>query len=260
VVRYSFSEGGSSAYDLGMEASTHRPRAIVTGGSRGIGFAIARALLAAGGQVVITGRDQAQLQQARQALLGHGPADGDRVVTSVADVRDRGAVDRMVADAASRFGGLDVLVNNAGVGAFATVETLSDGQWSSVIDTNLTGAFHCARAAIPVLKRAGGGWIINIASLAGKNFHPESSVYSASKAGLIAFSECLMQEVRYDGIRVAAICPGSVATNFMRRSAGSDDWKMTGDDVADVVMGLLRHPSRSLPSLIEMRPAQPKRR
>ncbi len=242
-----------------MTASTQGPRAIVTGGSRGIGLAIARTLLAAGGKLLITGRDERQLASAKRTLAGDGTDDA-AIVTAVADVRDRVAVDRMVADAVSRFGGLDVLVNNAGVGVFTAIESMTDEQWSSVIDTNLTGAFYCARAAIPALKQSGGGWIINIASLAGKNFHPESGVYSASKAGLIAFSECLMQEVRYDGIRVAAICPGSVATDFMRRSAGNDDWKMTGDDVADVVMGLIRHPPRSLPSLIEMRPAKPRRR
>jgi 3-oxoacyl-[acyl-carrier protein] reductase len=235
-------------------------RAIVTGGSRGIGLAIAKAIARAGGSVVITGRDRARLDDAVDSISE--TASGASVVTgAVVDVRDRPGVDRLVAEAAARFGGLDTLVNNAGVGAFGDVAEMTDEAWASVIDTNLTGVFYCTRAAIPELRKSRGGWIINIASLAGRNFHPGSAVYSASKAGLIAFSESLMQEVRYDDIRVSVIMPGSVATEFMGPSrTGQEDWKLTGDDIAEVVMDLLRHPARSLPSLIEIRPAKPKKR
>jgi NAD(P)-dependent dehydrogenase (short-subunit alcohol dehydrogenase family) len=137
---------------------------------------------------------------------------------------------------------------------------MSDEDWARVIDTNLTGVFFCTRAAIPALKKSGGGWIINIASLAGRNYFPGGAAYCASKAGLIAFSESVMQEVRYDNIRVSVVMPGSVATDFSGPSeTGGAPWKLTPDDVAQVVMDLLRHPGRSLPSKVEMRPAKPRK-
>jgi NAD(P)-dependent dehydrogenase (short-subunit alcohol dehydrogenase family) len=184
-------------------------------------------------------------------------ADASRVGGLVADVRDRKAVDALMAKTVERFGGFDVLVNNAGVGAFSNVAEMTDADWSRVIDTNLTGAFLCARAAIPHLKKSG-GWIINIASLAGINHFAGGAAYCASKAGLIAFSESMMQEVRHDNIRVTVIMPGSVATEFSGPSHGSrDDWKLSADDVALTVMQLLNHPARSLPSKIEIRPSRP---
>ncbi len=233
-------------------------RAIVTGGSRGIGLAIARALAAAGDSVMITGRDSGHLARAVRTL--RGAATGQAIIESAAvDVRDRAAVTKLVADTAKRFGGLDTLVNNAGVGVFTNVASMSDEDWARVIDTNLTGVFYCCRAAIPEMTRAGGGWIINIASLAGRNYFPEGGAYCASKAGLIAFSESLMQEVRFDGIRVSVVMPGSVATEFSGPVSSDDEsWKLSPDDVAEAVMDLLNHPGRSLPSKVEIRPAKPK--
>jgi 3-oxoacyl-[acyl-carrier protein] reductase len=233
-------------------------RAIVTGGSHGIGYAIAGAILADGGRVMITGRNRGRLDAAAKSLT-QASGDASRIVTAAVDVRDRAAVDRMVADAAAKLDGLDVLVNNAGVGAFADVASMTDAEWASVLDTNLTGVFYCTRAALPALRKARGAWIINMASLAGRNYFPGGAAYCASKAGLIAFSESLMQEVRYDDIRVSVIMPGSVDTEFSGPSAhGADDsWKLTGDDVAEVVMDLLRHPARSQPSRVEMRPSKP---
>jgi NAD(P)-dependent dehydrogenase (short-subunit alcohol dehydrogenase family) len=231
-------------------------KAIVTGGSRGIGFAIAEAIVKAGGQVAITGRDRARVDAAVSKLQAHGAAAN--VAGANVDVRERRAVDAFVADTASRFGGLDTLVNNAGVGAFADVASMTDEDWSRVIDTNLTGVFYCTRAAIPLLRQANGAWIINIASLAGRNYFPKGAAYCASKAALIAFSESLMQEVRYDNIRVSVVMPGSVATGFEGMSGhGDTSWKLSGDDVAEVVMDLLRHPGRSLPSKVEIRPSKP---
>ena len=129
-----------------------------------------------------------------------------------------------------------------------------------VVVTNVSGPFYMSRAAIPAIRRSGGGWIINIASLAGRNYFPQGAAYCASKAALIAFSESLMQEVRFDNIRVSVVMPGSVATGFGgERSQGDDSWKLTGDDVAEVVMDLLRHPGRSLPSKVEIRPSRPKK-
>jgi NAD(P)-dependent dehydrogenase (short-subunit alcohol dehydrogenase family) len=229
--------------------------AIVTGGSRGIGFAIARAIVRDGGRVMITGLDAARLDRAVQDLGAEG-----RVAGLAVDVRDRPGVERLVAETARRFGGFDTLVNNAGVGAFADVAAMSDDDWHRVIDTNLTGVFYAVRAALPVLRAAGGGWIINIASLAGRNYFPTGAAYCASKAGLVAFSEALMLEVRADNIRVSCVMPGSVATDFAGLSSKTADesWKLTPDDVAEVVMDLLRHPRRSLPSKVEIRPAKTK--
>ena len=233
--------------------------AIVTGGSRGIGRAIAAAIVRDGGRVMISGTQQSHIDETVRAL-GAAAGDPSRVAGLLADVRDRKAVDALVAKTAERFGGFDVLVNNAGVGAFSEVGAMSDADWSRVIDTNLTGAFLCARASIPHLKKAG-GWIVNIASLAGINYFPGGAAYCASKAGLIAFSESLMQEVRHDNIRVTVVMPGSVATEFNGASPGPrDDWKLSADDVALAVMELLKHPARSLPSKIEIRPSKPPKR
>jgi NAD(P)-dependent dehydrogenase (short-subunit alcohol dehydrogenase family) len=134
--------------------------------------------------------------------------------------------------------------------------------WHQTIATNLSGVFFCCRAAIPAMRKRGGGWIINISSLAGKNPFVTGAAYCASKAGLNAFSEALMQEVRYDDIRVSCVMPGSVATSFGRHAVGGghDDWKLAPEDVARVVMDLVGHPSRSLPSRVEIRPSKPPRR
>lgn len=227
--------------------------AVVTGGSRGIGLAITAALLEAGANVVICGTSQAHLDAARDELR----TEEQRLETVRADVRKRADVDRMIKAAVSRFGGLDILINNAGVGTFANVADLSDADWQRMLDTNLTGVFYCCSAAIPALRKRGGGWIINISSLAGKNPFVGGAAYGASKAGLNMFSETLMQEVRHDGIRVCYVMPGSVATDFLTPGAGETSWMLTPDDVAQVVMGLLAQPDRSLPSRVELRPSRP---
>lgn len=233
--------------------------AIVTGGTSGIGYGIAKALLEAGARVMITGRDAGRVAKAVAELEGHA-RDSARVIGRPVDVRDRAAVEALVADTVKEFGSMNTLINNAGVGHFAEVEKTSDDDWARVIDTNLTGVFYCSRAAIPVMKQAGGGWIINIASLAGRNYFANASAYCASKAGLVAFSEALMLEVRTANIRVSVIMPGSVATEFSGPSGHQEDesWKLTPADIAEVVMDLLRHPSRSLPSKVEIRPARTK--
>jgi NAD(P)-dependent dehydrogenase (short-subunit alcohol dehydrogenase family) len=221
--------------------------ALVTGGSKGIGRAIAETLAAAGCSVVATSRSG-----------GEAPGPGIRHLK--ADVRDADSVQRVVDETAGTFGGLDILVNNAGVGLFANVADMPVAQWHQVIDTNLTGVFYCCHAALPHLRRRGGGWIINISSLAGKNAFVGGAAYCASKAALNQFSEALMQEVRYDGIRVSYIMPGSVATEFGRGSAAKEGWAIGAEDVAQVVMELIAMPTRTLPSRIEMRPSQPPKR
>jgi 3-oxoacyl-[acyl-carrier protein] reductase len=231
--------------------------AIVTGGSRGIGFAVARSLLAEGVHVTITGRDEAALLQAHKQLEGAGPG---LVETQQADVRRYADMERTVATAVARFGGLDVLVNNAGVGSFVNVMDMSPDQWAEVIETNLTGVFNASHAALPRLRERGGGFIINISSLASKSAFAGGAAYCASKSGLNAFSEALMQEVRYDNIRVSCVMPGSVATGF---SGGAEtrgaDWKLAPEDVAEVVLNLLRQHPRGLASRVEIRPSKPKR-
>ncbi|HEY7291337.1 MAG TPA: SDR family oxidoreductase [Vicinamibacterales bacterium] len=231
--------------------------ALVTGGSRGIGFAIAHALAADGAKVAITGLNAGHLSGARPKLEAAGPAS---VETFQADVRKYADMQRVMDATVSRFGGLDILVNNAGIGIFKDVADMSPEEWSSIIDTNLTGVFYACHAAIPHLRRRGGGFIINISSLAGKNAFTGAAAYCASKSGLNAFSEALMQEVRYDGIRVSYVMPGSVATGFNNGDeAKGADWKISSDEVADVVMGLLRHNPRSLPSRVELRPSKPRK-
>jgi 3-oxoacyl-[acyl-carrier protein] reductase len=234
--------------------------AVVTGGARGIGFATASALINAGARVLVSGTNEATVGEAA-ARLGPG-ARGVR-----ADVRSDDEVARLFAAVEAEFGGLDILVNNAGVGVFESVERTSLDQWREVMDTNLTGPFLCVRRALPMMRARGGGWIVNISSLASSSPFADGATYCASKAGLNAFTDALMQEVRQDGIRVASVLPGSVRTGFMRRSRGDgntgspdDAWKLAPEDVAQTIVDLLGHPGRSLPSRVEIRPARPPKR
>ena len=234
--------------------------AVITGGSRGIGLATARALLRQGASVAITGTNPATLNAGRDELLRDAAAD--RVATELADVRDYGVVDAALGRIASALGGIDILVNNAGVGVFKPVADMTVDEWHTVMDTNLTGVFYCCHAALPYLRKRGGGWIINVSSLASRNAFVNGAAYCASKSALNAFSESLMQEVRYEGIRVAYVLPGSVNTGFgggvlaNTKSEGA----LLPDDVAQVVSDLVAHPSRSLPSRVEIRPSQPPRK
>jgi len=232
--------------------------AMVTGGSRGIGLAIARALAADGVQVAVTGRSAAHLSAARPKIEAAGPGG---VETLQADVRRYDEVKKAVDATVARFGGLDFLVNNAGIGLFVEVAAMTPAQWAELIETNLTGVFNACHAALPHLKARGGGFIVNISSLAGKSAFATAAAYCATKSGLNAFSEALMQEVRYDNIRVSYVMPGSVATEFMGgdESKGAD-WKVSADEVAEVVLNLLHHPARSLPSRVELRPTKPPRK
>ncbi|MFO7260317.1 MAG: SDR family oxidoreductase [bacterium] len=231
--------------------------AVVTGGSRGIGRAIAEALLERGARVTIGSATPARLEQAVAELEAKAPG---RVRGVVCDVRDPDQCRELIDGAAEAFGRLDVLVNNAGVGIFGSVATLSVDDWRRVIDTNLSGVFYCSRAAIPHLERTH-GWIINIGSLAGVNAFAGGAAYNASKFGLVGFSEALMQDVRHAGIRVSHVMPGSVSTEFSgRERTAGEDWKLQPEDIARVVIDLLEFPPRALPSRIEIRPSQPPRK
>jgi NAD(P)-dependent dehydrogenase (short-subunit alcohol dehydrogenase family) len=182
-----------------------------------------------------------------------------RVLALRADVRRYDDVDAALSGAVTQFGGVDILINNAGVGVFRSVAETTVDEWHRILDTNLSGVFYCCHAALPHLKQRGGGWIINISSLASKNAFVNGAAYCASKSALNAFSEALMQEVRYDGIRVAYVLPGSVNTGFGGLATKSE-WALMPDDVAEVVADLIAHPTRSLPSRVEIRPAQPPRK
>src|SRR5262249_28817196 len=246
------------SYCMAMETELRGRTGLVTGGSRGIGLAIACGLVAEGVNVLVTGRNPSHLSAAAATI---GRAGSGSVETICADVRSYGEVEKARAAATARFGGLDIVVNNAGVGIFANVEKLTPAQWSEIIDTNLTGVFNVCHAALPELRKQGGGSIINISSLAGKNAFIGGAAYCASKAALNAFGEVLMLELRHEGIRVSTIMPGSVRTAF---SPGGDaagtEWKLASEDVAERVIDLLRQPARSVPSAVETGPSQPPRK
>src|SRR5262245_35537988 len=231
--------------------------AIVTGGAKGIGKAIASSLLEHHGKVLICARNKAEIEGCVAELRAKSRGE---IAGMACDVRNLEQVKELAAFAAERFGGIDILVNNAAVGLFASISDMTPEQWSQVIDTNLTGVFYCCHSAIPYLKKRGGGYIINISSLAGKNPFKEGSAYNASKFGLNGFSEAIMQDLRYDNIRVSYVMPGSVNTRFGRHEVSSDTaWKLAAEDVAQVVIGLLQHDPRCLPSAVEMRPSKPKK-
>lgn len=232
--------------------------AIVTGSTRGIGLAITHALLEKGARVMICARKREDVDSAVEVLQAR---HGERARGTVCDVRSYEQVCSMLREAAGAFGGLDILVNNAGIGSHSLVEDMPVEEWSATLETNLSGVFFCCREALPLMKSGGGGYIINIGSLAGKNAFAGGSAYCASKFGLIGFSEALMQEVRYDHIRVSYVMPGSVNTSFGR--GGEQDpsatWKLLPEDVAAVVVNLLEADPRSLPSRVELRPSEPKK-
>ena len=232
--------------------------ALVTGATRGIGLAITRALLDREARVFICARSSEEVREAVRTL---SVEHGDRIQGVACDVRRYDQVRAMFAEVERLSGGLDVLINNAGVGSHSHVEQMSAEEWESTIETNLSGVFYCCHEAIPLMKKRGGGYLINIGSLAGKSAFPGAAAYCASKFGLIGFSEALMQEVRYDHIRVSYVMPGSVNTGFGGQ-AGQDpaaSWKLAPEDVARVVINLLEMDPGALPSRVELRPSEPKK-
>lgn len=227
---------------------------VVTGGNRGIGKSIALAFAAEGCRVAISGRDDSALRQAADEIRKQFSVD---VLSIKADVRvDAQSLAQRVE---SELGPADILVNNAGIGIFSDVQRMEEDDFRAVFETNLFGVFYITRAFLPGMIRHGGGHVINIGSLAGKNNFAGGSAYCASKHALLSFAECLMLEVRHQNVKVTTICPGSVATDFSPESKGKD-WALTGEDVAAAVVDVARTSARSLLSLIEMRPLKPPKR
>jgi len=221
---------------------------LVTGASSGIGLEVARQLVASGVGVGLFARSQSKLAHIAGELGNSLALPGD--VSRYEDL------ERAVQQLEARFGGLDFLINNAGVGIFKPVHELTPEEWQQVLQTNLTGAFYATKAAVPAMQKRGGGYIINIASLAGKNAFANGAAYNASKFGLLGFSEASMLDLRYYGIRVSSILPGSVDTPFAGNSTGAS-WKIQPQDVAQAVLYLLQSDPRVIPSQIDLRPSQP---
>jgi NAD(P)-dependent dehydrogenase (short-subunit alcohol dehydrogenase family) len=227
--------------------------AVVTGGTKGIGRAIAEELLKAGGKVFICARNRDELKHALTEMSALGQIEGE-----LCDMRSFEQVKMMLDECERKFGGVDVLVNNAGIGIFKSVEELTPQEFQAVLETNLFGVFYSCHAAIPMMKRRDGGYIINISSLAGANAHPRMAAYNASKFGLNGFSEALMQEVRHDNIKVSYIMPGSVNTEFGGEAVSPEKaWQLHPADIAQVVLNLLQMDERALPSRVELRPSRP---
>ncbi len=227
--------------------------AYITGGSKGIGYGIAKTLLDNGMKVAITSRTIAAATKAAESLS----KDPLKVLALESDVSSLAAETKAVKAATDHFGQLDVLVANAGVGHFAAIESLTEEEWKSTIDTNLTGVFNSVKAALEALKQSK-GYIITIASLAGTNFFENGAAYNASKFGLVGFTQAIMLDLRKQGIRVTTIMPGSVATQFNNHIPNeADAWRIQPEDIGQLVADLLNMNSRTLPSKIEVRPSNP---
>jgi 3-oxoacyl-[acyl-carrier protein] reductase len=227
---------------------------LITGGSKGIGYAAAESLVNEYANVAITSRSQTNADKAATQLrkLGKGDAIGIE-----ADVRDEKAQQKVVDEVIKKWGSLDVLIANAGLGHFGNIETLTTAQWLETIDVNLTGVFFSVKASIPALKKSK-GYIITIASLAGTNFFAGGAAYNASKFGLVGFSQAVMLDLRNYGIKVTTIMPGSVATEFSPSAGKDESWKIQPEDLGQMVVDLLKMHPRTLPSKIEVRPSMPK--
>jgi NAD(P)-dependent dehydrogenase (short-subunit alcohol dehydrogenase family) len=231
--------------------------AVVTGGPRGFGRAIAQRLLGEGAVVAICGRSNRSVEAALDALRPMG-----RVVGAACDVTQADQVRDFFLTVDRELGGLDILVNNAGQGVFGKVADLTPEQWRSNIDLNLNGPFYCSREALARFRKRGGGFIVNISSLAGKNPFSGGAGYNASKFGLNGFTEAMMLDHRHENVRVAAIMPGSVDTGFSggpSDRSGDTSWMIAPEDVAEAVTMVLRMPARTMVSRIEMRPARPRK-
>lgn len=230
--------------------------ALITGGTKGIGYGIALSLLQEGINVAITGRSQLSASEAASSLNNNPNAKG-KAIGIEADVRDFKNQENAVKEVLKQFGKIDVVIANAGLGHFANIENLTLEQWQETIDTNLTGAFYTIKASLDALKKSQ-GYYITISSLAGTNFFENGSAYNASKFGLTGFTQAVMLDLRQFGIKVSTIMPGSVSTYFNNQVPNENDaWKIQIEDIGELVVDLLKMNPRTLPSKIEVRPSVP---
>lgn len=229
--------------------------AYITGGSKGIGYGIAQAILQEGGKVAITSRSLKNAEEAAESLKS--TTGNENVLALASDVRDLGSQQRAVATAEEKWGSLNLVVANAGIGKFGSIEDLSAEDWQDTIDINLTGVFNTIKSTVSHLKESK-GYFITISSLAGTNFFAGGAAYNASKFGLTGFTQAVMLDLRKYGIRVSTIMPGSVATYFNDHTPSpEDDWKIQIEDIGEMVVNLLKLNARTLPSKIEVRPSVP---
>ena len=228
--------------------------ALVTGGTKGIGRAVAERLIGAGASVAICARTETEVRTAVARL-------GGQTLGVVCDVADHHACARMVEQTVARFGGLDILVNNAGLGVFKPLAEMSVEEWRLQVDVNLGGVFYCSKAALPHLVASGDGFVVNIGSLASRHVFRGGTGYNASKFGLLGLSEAMMLDVRQHGVRVSLVMPGSVDTHFHGREPAQErTWRLHADDCAAAVMQLLSYPKEAHLSRIEIRPSRPPRK
>lgn len=228
--------------------------ALITGGSKGIGYAVAEKLINDGIKVVITARNKEEVEAAVESLnkIKAGYAMGFQ-----SDVKNMTSQEAVVQQIIENWGRLDYVIANAGVGHFAPIQELTAEQWQETMDINLTGVFNSIKASYSALKESN-GYFISIASLAGTNFFEKGGAYNASKFGLVGFSQAIMMDLRKDGIKVTTIMPGSVATYFNGHIPNEKDaWKIQPEDIGQIVSDLIKMPARTLPSKIEVRPSFP---
>lgn len=229
--------------------------AFITGGSKGIGLGIAEELIKKGVKVVLTGRNEIDVKAASEYLNG---ISAESTLGLVSDVRNYDDLLKAVQQAVAKFGRLDFLIANAGVGHFGNIIDLSPDQWKETIDINLTGVFNSVKASLEQIKK-NKGYIITISSLAGTNFFSGGAAYNASKFGLVGFTQAIMMDLRSHGVKVTTIMPGSVTSYFNNHVPNETDvWKIQPKDIGQMVCDLLKMPARTLPSKIEVRPSFPK--
>lgn len=231
----------------------HKKVVYITGGSKGIGLGIAQYLLQKDFQVAISSRQLKSAQQAAESLKGNK----ENILALQSDVCNAEDEQQAVKKILDKWGRLDVLVANAGVGLFAPIEELTHKQWNEVINTNVTGVFHSVKAAVDAIKKSK-GYIITIASLAGTYFSEKGTAYNASKFAMVGFTQALMLDLRQHDVKVTTIMPGSVTSHFNNHVPSAEDaWKIQPEDIGEMVYDLLKMNPRVLPSKIEVRPAKP---
>ncbi|ANF52419.1 short-chain dehydrogenase [Chryseobacterium glaciei] len=236
-----------------MNSMLENKVAYITGGTKGIGFGIAKILLENGISVAFSGRKKEDVEKAEQELKQYS----QNVLGVISDVKLLANEEEAVKQAVEKFGRLDFVIANAGLGIFKPVDELSAEEWNDMIETNLTGVFYTLKASVDELKKSE-GYYITISSLAGTNFFENGTGYNASKFGVVGFTQAAMVDLRKYNIKSTVIMPGSVATNFNGNiPSEKDEWKIQPDDMGNLVLDILKMNPRVLPSKIEFRATKP---